>query len=498
VYDNIYDDDKRTTGLIHDFSTKMYHQRHYDAQSTDDEESQKRPPSLYKVWLSLRFILVTLACVVTISFLVGRFCRSIILVKRMPQLVTNNGEPLSLSASISDKNILPPSPVLPPGRQMPNFVYTSRTFADGSARTSDSFLVTKDPTTTKEEAESNAEYDDGDREHFPEGQHLLVDIKNVDGSFLNSEKRLGQAVVDLIQQSGLTLLSYHCHQLIPLGVSCVGVLLESHVSLHTWPISGVITLDLFTCGPVSLLPTLPVIQELFAIPRVAHPSTTAGEKVVEQPYVKWSHKLRGFRSRDAASHPSSLIRDVGTVLLGSMEYEMKKVVVSTNTDYQTVDIYDMSTERRQYGSQTLNNFSPERFVYLNGILQYRSVGGQVAYHETLVHPAMLSHENPQQVAIIGGSSGATLREVFKHNTVHKVTMIEMDEQLVQLSRKFLPKWNDGCSGIITDRAGSGCFDDPKVEWIHHNAVAWFQERYLSNASAQHSRNKYDVIFMDVL
>ncbi|EEC49071.1 predicted protein, partial [Phaeodactylum tricornutum CCAP 1055/1] len=80
------------------------------------------------------------------------------------------------------------------------------------------------------------------------GQHLLVDIENVDASFLNSAHQLAFAMVDVIEMSGLTLLSYHCHGLEPIGVSCVGVLLESHVSFHTWPIEGVITLDLFTCG----------------------------------------------------------------------------------------------------------------------------------------------------------------------------------------------------------------------------------------------------------
>ena len=77
--------------------------------------------------------------------------------------------------------------------------------------------------------------------HEPAGQHLLVDIKSVDGTFLNSEDRLARAMVDLIEMSGLTMLSYHCHGLEPVGVSCVGVLLESHISFHTWPIPGVIT-----------------------------------------------------------------------------------------------------------------------------------------------------------------------------------------------------------------------------------------------------------------
>lgn len=64
--------------------------------------------------------------------------------------------------------------------------------------------------------------------HRPSGQHLLVDMKGVDSDFLNNEERLAQAMVDTVRESGLTMLSYHCHALLPSGVSCVGILLESH------------------------------------------------------------------------------------------------------------------------------------------------------------------------------------------------------------------------------------------------------------------------------
>jgi BioD-like phosphotransacetylase family protein len=62
--------------------------------------------------------------------------------------------------------------------------------------------------------------------------YQLVDIKNVDAHFLNSEERLAEAMVKLIDQSKLTLLSYHCHSLVPVGVSCAGILLESHIALQ--------------------------------------------------------------------------------------------------------------------------------------------------------------------------------------------------------------------------------------------------------------------------
>ncbi|KAL7450189.1 hypothetical protein ACHAWC_002150, partial [Mediolabrus comicus] len=87
----------------------------------------------------------------------------------------------------------------------------------------------------EDEIDNNSDSDDL---HLPAGQHLLVDIKNVDSSFLNSEKKLATAMVDLITESKLTLLSYHCHSLVPIGVSCIGVLLESHVAFHTWPSEG--------------------------------------------------------------------------------------------------------------------------------------------------------------------------------------------------------------------------------------------------------------------
>jgi S-adenosylmethionine/arginine decarboxylase-like enzyme len=50
-------------------------------------------------------------------------------------------------------------------------------------------------------------------------------------------------MVDTVSNAGLTMLSYHSHKLIPKEVSCVGVLLESHISFHTWPDDGVITLE---------------------------------------------------------------------------------------------------------------------------------------------------------------------------------------------------------------------------------------------------------------
>jgi S-adenosylmethionine decarboxylase proenzyme len=159
---------------------------------------------------------------------------------------------------------------------------------------------------------SSSLQDDDDAEeedHAPAGQHLLLDFQFIDGEFLNSEVRLAHAMIQLVQECGLTLLSYHCHKLNPAGVSCAGVLLESHVAFHTWPEQhGVISLDLFTCGSNSLLPVVPIAQKLFSAP---------GSKD-RQPRMRWAHNLRGFRDEDEDEVQACALGDMFVFPVGAM------------------------------------------------------------------------------------------------------------------------------------------------------------------------------------
>ena len=213
----------------------------------------------------------------------------------------------------------------------------------------------------------------------PSGQHLLVDIKNVEAAFLNSEERLAVAMQDSVKAAGLTMLSYHCHSLHPAGVSCVGVLLESHISFHTWPDEGVITLDLFTTSEKPLLPALPKIEELFGVPRV-NPET--GEK--ETPVTLWSHELRGFRTEDARkAHYLDGESDLANWVTSPLEVVYKKQLITMQTEYQRIDIWD-TKERDDTPSYEdglrlglkagdprwlSNEFaSPSRMLFLDGTL----------------------------------------------------------------------------------------------------------------------------------
>jgi S-adenosylmethionine decarboxylase proenzyme len=329
----------------------------------------------------------------------------------------------------------------------------------------------------------------------PSGQHLLIDIKNIEGDFLDSVDRLAHAMVESVKAGGLTMLSYHCHKLIPSGVSCVGVLLESHISFHTWPDDGVITLDLFTCGSNPLLPVLPKIEELFAI----------GENTVTQ----WSHELRGFRLDKNRTNYLDHSSDLAFWVLSPLEMHTKERIVSTRSKFQQIDIWDVLEvdDTPSYDDALRHNLqpgdprwltpeiaTPDRLLFLDGTLQSLS-STEREYHEALVHPAMFAHPSPKHVALIGGGEGATLREVLKHKSVETVTMIELDAELVAIAREHLPQMNN-CSDLVG--SAPNCFDDSRTNLVFAEGVKWFVDRFGPEASKPKPDYLYDVIILDAL
>jgi len=484
-----------------------------------------RAPATYIVRVPKSFIYVSLLTSILVAFTIGRAAR-IILIEgpRQALLAPHDSSAMFVRPDHSKPRL--PNPKLIEGKEVPKTLYTAKNFDSGAIGASSSSAYLERSGDSMVDADTDASpfckadedgkqeclrsasgsanikmisNDTEDEEHHPAGQHLLVDIKNVDGTFLNSELRLAEAMISVVNESRLTLLSYHCHKLVPMGVSCVGVLLESHISFHTWPAEGVITLDLFTCGSGELVPVLPIVERLFAV-------QIEGE-VEDMPLVVWSHKLRGF-----APGNSPLGDDLGQFVLERTYMDFKVEVASTITKFQRIDIYDSinAKEGRNYLSYTksLTNdgsyeslhpelLLPEREVYLDGVLQSTRYGNE-PYHEALVHPAAFAHPNPKRIAIIGGGEGATLREALKHNSVETVVMIEIDGEMVSVSREHLPDWNT-CSDI--EGSTDWCGDDPRSVMRYEDGMAWFDDRFSDekkNKSEKYQEDPFDILIMDAL
>lgn len=83
------------------------------------------------------------------------------------------------------------------------------------------------------------------------GLHLMGDLHGCTCSeqILCNQQGLKQSCLDLVEAAGLTVVGNCFHQFGEGGgVTGVVVLAESHLSVHTWPEAGFVTLDVYVCN----------------------------------------------------------------------------------------------------------------------------------------------------------------------------------------------------------------------------------------------------------
>jgi spermidine synthase len=102
----------------------------------------------------------------------------------------------------------------------------------------------------------------------------------------------------------------------------------------------------------------------------------------------------------------------------------------------------------------IENAELGKMLILDGIVQLTEKD-EFFYHEMLTHIVMHAHPNPKKVIVIGGGDGGTVREVLKHDTVEKVYFVEIDEEVINISKKFFPSVS--CS-IDDSRVEIRCMD----------------------------------------
>jgi len=144
----------------------------------------------------------------------------------------------------------------------------------------------------------------------------------------------------------------------------------------------------------------------------------------------------------------------------SMVRRVGRVIAQGETPYQTYLLY----ESEGFG----------KVLMLDAEVQ-STEKDEYIYHETLVHPAMLAHAEPKEVLVVGGGEGATLREVLRHPSVSRAVMVDIDQELVEVARRYMPEWHQGA------------FDDPRTELVFADARRWLAE----------TEARFDVIILDL-
>jgi spermidine synthase len=104
-------------------------------------------------------------------------------------------------------------------------------------------------------------------------------------------------------------------------------------------------------------------------------------------------------------------------------YDVENILYNGKSDFQEI----MVVENRHFG----------RMLILDGVVQITE-RDEFFYHEMLVHILLHAHPNPKKVIVIGGGDGGVVREILKHNTIEKVYFIEIDKEVIEVSKKFFP------------------------------------------------------------
>ncbi|MFQ5766735.1 MAG: adenosylmethionine decarboxylase [Acidobacteriota bacterium] len=80
------------------------------------------------------------------------------------------------------------------------------------------------------------------------GRHLIAEFYRCDVALLDDLDGIQALLLETAQVVRATVLGHTFHQFSPQGVSGTVVISESHLSIHTWPEYGYVSVDIYTCG----------------------------------------------------------------------------------------------------------------------------------------------------------------------------------------------------------------------------------------------------------
>lgn len=80
------------------------------------------------------------------------------------------------------------------------------------------------------------------------GSHCILELHDCPAAVLDDIDAIRNAIREAARRANSTLLQEVAHRFEPQGVTALGLLAESHISIHTWPELGYAAADVFTCG----------------------------------------------------------------------------------------------------------------------------------------------------------------------------------------------------------------------------------------------------------
>ena len=136
----------------------------------------------------------------------------------------------------------------------------------------------------------------------------------------------------------------------------------------------------------------------------------------------------------------------------------EKILYSGKSEFQDIEIFESKT----FG----------KIMVIDGYIMLTEKD-EFIYHEMMVHVPISIIANPENVLVIGGGDGGSVRELVKHECVKKIDFVEIDGNVIDVSKEYLPSVS--CS-----------VDDPRVNTLVEDGIKFVAE----------AKEKYDLIIVD--
>ncbi len=228
------------------------------------------------------------------------------------------------------------------------------------------------------------------------GRHVLAEFAGVDAALCNDLAQLETALRESLTKAGATICDVVHKQFEPHGVTVLALLSESHASIHTYPESGDIFVDAFTCG-----------------------DEANAEKAVDllAEALSPTSIRRSTINRGRADH--RIEEPVGTGL--TRIWDLDDVVVDTRTPFQ-----HMVIARSKQGLSLFSDDDRQSTEY-----------SQITYHEAMMVPAFLLARKVSRVLIVGSGEGVASQMSVTAGATH-VDHVDIDQLEVELCARHLP------------------------------------------------------------
>ena len=141
-----------------------------------------------------------------------------------------------------------------------------------------------------------------------------------------------------------------------------------------------------------------------------------------------------------------------------LSIRVDRQLYSGQSEFQRIDVFE----------------SPEfgRFLVLDGYIMLTEKD-EFIYHEMITHVPMAVHPHVEKALVIGAGDGGVVRELTKYPEIKQIDMVEIDEQVVQISRAYLPR--------------TACrLDDQRVSIHYEDGLKFVRSK----------ENEYDLIIVD--